>query len=111
MHTLNVLNFARIKFCELVKYRFFAGIKFRESACINYFACTNFCEFLVFDISKTGFGAKGTEKNVTFETIEAVFINKNLIFRTDMIKFYSNITSLALKHSRTNMQNFAILGF
>ena len=60
LYTLNVLNFARIKFRdfrEFAQSSFFASIKFRESACINYFACTNFREFLFFDISKTWFGA------------------------------------------------------
>ena len=84
--TLNVLNFARIifrDFRELVKVRFFASIEFRESVCINYFVCTNFREFLFFDISKTGLGTKGTEKNVKFETIEALFIKKP-IFNADI---------------------------
>ena len=62
--TLNVSNFVRIKFRdfrEFMKDRFFAGIKFLGSACINYFACTNFREFLVFDISK-GLEQKGLRK-------------------------------------------------
>ena len=33
-------------------------------------------EFLSFDIYKTGFGTKGTEKNVKFETRDALFIKK-----------------------------------
>ena len=92
-NTLNVLNFACIKFRdfrEFVKVRFFASIKFRESACIDHFTCTNFREFINFYVSKKGFGTYGTEKCL-ISRLFLFFYNFSRVFNSSISKYFARI--------------------
>ena len=61
----------KISFSEVIVHFIYA---LRNDRKLQIGKRIKFREFLVFDISKTGFGTKGIEENVTFETIEALLI-------------------------------------